>query len=110
MPGFMTRLRATQGTMARALEFTILCAVRTGETIGACWREIDLDAKQPVWAIPAARMKMAEDHRIPLAPQAVALLRAELRPGDVVLVKGSRYRTWDIADALRVPSGAVVTP
>jgi UDP-N-acetylmuramoyl-tripeptide--D-alanyl-D-alanine ligase len=32
---------------------------------------------------------------------AVALLRAELRPRDVVLVKGSRYRTWDIADALR---------
>ena len=33
--------------------------------------------------------------------QAVALLRGELKPGDVVLVKGSRYRTWDIADALR---------
>jgi UDP-N-acetylmuramoyl-tripeptide--D-alanyl-D-alanine ligase len=33
--------------------------------------------------------------------EAVALLRAELRPGDVVLVKGSRYRTWDVADALR---------
>jgi UDP-N-acetylmuramoyl-tripeptide--D-alanyl-D-alanine ligase len=32
---------------------------------------------------------------------AVALLRAELRPGDVVLVKGSRYRTWDVVDALR---------
>jgi UDP-N-acetylmuramoyl-tripeptide--D-alanyl-D-alanine ligase len=35
--------------------------------------------------------------------QAVALLRGELRPGDVVLVKGSRYRTWEIADALREP-------
>ena len=33
--------------------------------------------------------------------EAVALLRAELRPGDVVLVKGSRYRTWEVADALR---------
>ena len=32
---------------------------------------------------------------------AVALLRGELRPGDVVLVKGSRYRTWDVVDALR---------
>jgi UDP-N-acetylmuramoyl-tripeptide--D-alanyl-D-alanine ligase len=32
---------------------------------------------------------------------AVAWLRGELRPGDVVLVKGSRYRTWDVADALR---------
>jgi UDP-N-acetylmuramoyl-tripeptide--D-alanyl-D-alanine ligase len=33
--------------------------------------------------------------------EAVAVLRAELEPGDVVLVKGSRYRTWDVADALR---------
>jgi integrase len=76
VPAFITRLRAIEGTMARALEFTILTAARTNETIGARWREIDLEAKQPVWAIPAERMKMAEDHRIPLAPQAVALLRA----------------------------------
>jgi UDP-N-acetylmuramoyl-tripeptide--D-alanyl-D-alanine ligase len=41
--------------------------------------------------------------------EAVALLRAELRPGDVVLVKGSRYRTWDVADALR-QDGAVELP
>jgi UDP-N-acetylmuramoyl-tripeptide--D-alanyl-D-alanine ligase len=33
--------------------------------------------------------------------EAVAHLRGELRPGDVVLVKGSRYRTWAVADALR---------
>jgi UDP-N-acetylmuramoyl-tripeptide--D-alanyl-D-alanine ligase len=39
--------------------------------------------------------------------EAVALLRAELRPGDVVLVKGSRYRTWDVADALRAADWAV---
>jgi integrase len=75
IPGFVTKLRATEGTMARALEFTILTAARTNETIGARWREFDLDAKQPVWAIPAARMKMVEDHRVPLAPQVVALLR-----------------------------------
>jgi UDP-N-acetylmuramoyl-tripeptide--D-alanyl-D-alanine ligase len=34
-------------------------------------------------------------------PAAIALLRDELLPGDVVLVKGSRYRTWEVADALR---------
>jgi UDP-N-acetylmuramoyl-tripeptide--D-alanyl-D-alanine ligase len=38
--------------------------------------------------------------------EAVALLRGELRPGDVVLVKGSRYRTWVVADALREAAGA----
>jgi UDP-N-acetylmuramoyl-tripeptide--D-alanyl-D-alanine ligase len=42
--------------------------------------------------------------------EAVALLRARLRPGDVVLVKGSRYRTWQVADALREPVDAVVVP
>jgi UDP-N-acetylmuramoyl-tripeptide--D-alanyl-D-alanine ligase len=40
---------------------------------------------------------------------AVAVLRAWLRPGDVVLVKGSRYRTWDVADALRHPDLVGVT-
>jgi UDP-N-acetylmuramoyl-tripeptide--D-alanyl-D-alanine ligase len=41
--------------------------------------------------------------------EAVALLRGELRPGDVVLVKGSRYRTWEVADTLRadVPAAPV---
>jgi UDP-N-acetylmuramoyl-tripeptide--D-alanyl-D-alanine ligase len=38
---------------------------------------------------------------VPDQDAAIALLRAELRAGDVVLVKGSRYRTWDVADALR---------
>ena len=42
--------------------------------------------------------------------EAVALLRARLRPGDVVLVKGSRYRTWQVADALRETVDAVVVP
>jgi UDP-N-acetylmuramoyl-tripeptide--D-alanyl-D-alanine ligase len=42
--------------------------------------------------------------------EAVAVLRAELRPGDVVLVKGSRYRTWAVADALRERWDRVVTP
>jgi UDP-N-acetylmuramoyl-tripeptide--D-alanyl-D-alanine ligase len=38
---------------------------------------------------------------VPDQDSAIALLRAELRAGDVVLVKGSRYQTWDVADYLR---------
>ncbi len=84
LPDFMAKLRAVEGTMARALEFTILCAVRTGETRGATWREFDLDAKQATWTIPRLRMKVAdddEDQRVPLAPQVVALLRARRDDG-----------------------------
>jgi integrase len=71
---FMTRLRAAEGMGARALEFVILTAARSGEVRGATWAEIDLDAK--VWTVPANRMKGNREHRVPLSPDAVALLKA----------------------------------
>jgi integrase len=80
-PEFISKLRATPGISARALEMTILCATRTQETLGARWGELDLGLAQAVWVIPRGRMKMDEDHRVPLSIQAVALLRA-LRPED----------------------------
>ena len=67
---------------ARALEFTILTAVRTSEAIGARWSEIDLDAA--VWTIPASRMKAKRDHRVALSHRAVELLRAVERRGERV--------------------------
>ncbi|WP_426037686.1 tyrosine-type recombinase/integrase [Brevundimonas sp. DC300-4] len=74
LAGFMTNLRGRVGVAARALEFTILTAARTSETIGARWSEFDLEAG--VWAIPAVRMKARRDHRVPLTPAALALLKA----------------------------------
>lgn len=73
MPAFMADLRGRDSISARALEFTVLTAARTGETIGATWGEIDLDGK--VWTVPAARMKAHRDHRVPLADRAVEILR-----------------------------------
>jgi integrase len=73
LPAFMVDLKAREGMSAKALEFTILTAVRTNETIGAQWSEFDLDAA--VWTIPAARMKAKRDHRVPLCKRAVAILR-----------------------------------
>lgn len=74
MPDFMSRLRAHDGMAAKALEFAILTAARTGEVLGARWDEIGLDSA--LWTIGAARMgKTARDHRVPLSPAAVALLR-----------------------------------
>lgn len=71
---FMAELRLQDGAAARALEFTILTAARTGESIGATWPEIDMAAAQ--WTVPAARMKAGRDHRVPLSGAAVALLSA----------------------------------
>ena len=70
---FVVALRAQEGLSARALELTILTAARTSEVLNARWPEIDLD--RAVWAVPAERMKAGKEHRVPLCPAAVALLR-----------------------------------
>jgi len=74
MHGFMQRLRKLEGMGARALEFVILTAARSGEVRGAIWPEIDLDAG--VWTIPAGRMKAGRQHRVALSEAAIALLEA----------------------------------
>ena len=71
---FMAALRLESGIAAKALEFAILCASRSGEVRGATWSEIDLDAA--MWTIPAERMKMDKEHRVPLSGPAVKLLKA----------------------------------
>jgi integrase len=73
VPTFMAQLKDREGTAARALDFTILTAARTGEVLGAKWDEIDLD--KAVWTVPADHMKAGREHRVPLVPVAVALLR-----------------------------------
>jgi len=72
MSEFLDALRGREGMAARALEFAILTAGRTGEVLGARWDEIDLDAK--VWTVPAGRMKAGREHRVPLSDAALALL------------------------------------
>jgi integrase len=87
MFGFMQAVRAETGNAARALELTILTAARTTMTLGAHWDEFDFDSA--VWTVPAARMKGVKgrkvEHRCPLSPQAVALLKTLPR------TKGSKY-------------------
>jgi integrase len=73
LPAFVADLRSRPATAARALEFVILAACRTGEALGATWDEIDLEAK--VWTIPAKRMKAGAEHRVPLAPRTVEILQ-----------------------------------
>lgn len=71
--GFMVELRKQRGVAARALEFAILTAARSGEVRGATWSEIDLQGN--TWTIPASRMKAGKEHRVPLSDEAVTLLR-----------------------------------
>lgn len=72
MSAFMAALRQREGLAARALEFTILCASRSGEVRGATWAEIDL--ANAVWTIPADRMKAGKEHRVPLSDAALQVL------------------------------------
>ena len=84
VPAFMSRLRGESSMSARLLEFVILTAARLGEARGATWDEVDLATV--TWTLPAERMKMSRQHRVPLAKPAVALLRdlLAIRRGDSI--------------------------
>jgi integrase len=71
---FMAELRTVEGCAARALEFLILTAARTGEVREAEWSEIDFE--QATWTIPAGRMKAGREHRVPLSDRCIELLKA----------------------------------
>ncbi len=70
---FLADLRTRPGLAARALEFTIFTACRTGEVLGARWKEVDMDAG--IWKVPAERMKARREHRVPLSQPALRLLK-----------------------------------
>ena len=72
--GFMSSLRKQEGSAARALEFAVLTAARSGEVRFATWPEIDFGSR--TWTVPAERMKSGREHRVPLSPAAVALLES----------------------------------
>lgn len=79
---FMAALRAREGVSARALEFAILTACRSGEVRGAKWTEFDTVGK--VWTIPAERMKAKREHEVPLSDAALALLESMPKVGEIV--------------------------
>jgi integrase len=80
LPPFMTDLRKRDGFAARALEFAILTAARSGEVRGATWNEIDFDER--LWIVPGSRMKAGKEHRVPLSDAAMAILTAMPREED----------------------------
>jgi integrase len=86
----MVALRTQQGPIVLALEFLILTAARSGETLGARWDEIDLASK--VWTLPEARMKSNRTHRVPLSPATLAILSALPREGEYVFPGSKRVK------------------
>jgi integrase len=74
MGDFMSKLRSNPSLSAKALELLILTAVRSGSVRNAEWSEIDLD--NALWIIPAEHTKARQEHRVPLQPQAIRLLKS----------------------------------
>jgi integrase len=119
--GFMGELRDRVEVAARALEFLVLTAARTNETLGARWDEINI--RERLWTVPGDRMKAGREHRVPLSAGAIAVLerigkqstdyvfsdrgskppywaldqmRRRMGRGDAITVHGFRaaFRTW----------------
>jgi integrase len=90
LPAFMAALRAQDGVAARALEYLILTAARTGEVIGAQPEEI----KDKVWTIPAGRMKASKEHRVPLSAAPIVIIEKlrEEQGGTFMFPGGKRDR------------------
>jgi integrase len=87
---FMAALKTRAAVAARALEFTILTAARTGEVLGARWEEIDFQGK--MWVVPPSRMKSGREHRVPLSRAAVSVLKEmQARHQDALVFPGDRH-------------------
>ncbi len=100
---WFAELRKREGMGSRALEFLALTACRSGDVRGAVWEEIDLD--NALWVIPASRIKMGREHRVPLCKDAVALLKAlpRLEGIDLVFpaVKGGMLSDMTLSAAMK---------
>lgn len=98
---FIVQLRQQEGMGARALEFAILTAARSGEVRGATWDEINLT--DATWTIPADRMKMKREHRAALNDEAIALLKSLPRTGDLIFpnTKGEKLSDMALTAVLR---------
>ena len=106
LPAFMAKLRAKKGSSARALEFTILTAARTGDTIGATRKE--LNEQDSLWTVPKERLKgkrgvRRKDHVIPLSQAALAALKGVPEEGDYLFpgMKGAGLSSAAMSELLK---------
>jgi integrase len=102
---FMSALRLREGASARAVEFAILTACRSGEVRGARWSEFDMDGR--VWTIPAERMKAKREHEVPLSDAVLAVLDSMPKESDLVFpgTKGQLLSDMSLTAVIRRMNG-----
>jgi integrase len=98
VPTFMAALRQCEGVAARALEFTILCCVRTGATLAAKWEQIDLDAR--MWTFAVIKGGKQREHRTPLCNRAIEILKALPHDGNLVFADMSEKAMRNVLKAM----------
>jgi integrase len=116
VPAFMAELRTRTGTSAKLLEFTVLTAARTEESIGAKWPEIDF--RDRAWTVPLERMKGGREHRVPLSDAAMAVIEHMrcLQQGDFVFPGNREGKTLghtamlDVIERLNIHRGKAGLP
>ena len=96
LPSFWTALSSMQPVSADALRFLILTAARSGEVRGATWDEIDFE--KALWSLPAARMKNAKPHRVPLCEEAMVILEKRRRLSTCKYIFEGQKPNWPISD------------
>jgi integrase len=97
----MTKLKSRPGVGARALEFAILTATRSGEVCGMTWDEVDFESA--TWTIPSTRMKAGKEHRIPLSRAALKVLLAMAsRRESAVVFPGLRGRVLSDSSLMEI--------
>jgi integrase len=107
LPTLLKRIRAHESVAARALEFTILTAARTGEVRFATLTEI----QNGVWVVPGRRMKSGREHRVPLCERAVEIInKLAPLPGPFIFAgRNGAIGQKAMLDLLRGPGGTVAT-
>jgi integrase len=105
LPAFMATLRACEGTAARALEFTILTAARSGEVFGARWDEFDLT--NAIWTVSAPRMKGGRAHRVPLSGRALKIIASMPRHSEFVFQPLATRAMENVLERMKIENATV---
>lgn len=108
VPAMMAALRQSSGVSARCVEFLTLTAARSGEARGATFSEIDTEAR--TWTVPAARMKSARAHIVPLCDRALAIVEAMRQQAADDLIFGGGVEGRPISDTAMTKALRLASP